>query len=535
MTERKDFDMKKILDHIIWILIVLAVAATAAVSIVSESFSASGGFLDFPWWISALLLLFKVAPWLCLALELLITIRDSSGGRQRKPSAVVFNAVAAVLAVFGCAAAALGADSFIVFALPVLWSVVRIIDAIVFRKERERTKLLKSPVFLIVTAVLIVLTVVLAFVFREKGTPDPLEYTDEFSSETILEAWEGEFDEEKLKAAIAEYEKSCSAYVLTEAQADVPFFLTLNYEPKSAKVVRLAPADPKDPGFELKTYIDMTISPTCIANNVAVPVAWWYSDSDTWVGDYPLWSYLLRVTDADGGEHYYYFRVSYKLSSDDTTADDATSNGTTSDPVTDDVVEDPLGIERTILVGTVLNAEGGALSLSVGGTDPNDLYGGVNYYVRTTLADGTKAAGIESGDTVAVTYDGMVLESYPMQIHTVYAIDVVNGVMLESGHNSGRSVGGITYDGENKVAYLEGYVTDVGENAIGVYTGASITYYGATYDYSVRMRLPDGTKVEADLKKWDRIKITFDGGVVETEPEHINSIYSIEVIASVEE
>lgn len=407
--------MKKILDHIIWILIVVTVTATAIVSIVSSSLSHSGNFFDIPWWLGALLLLFNVVPWLFLALELLITIRDSSDGRKRSPAEITFNVISVILVVSCAASVALEADSLIIFALPVLWMIVRIIDAIVFRGNRERTCVIKSPVFLIVTAVLVVLTMIIAIIFCDRGEEEKKDYEGkEFTSDSILEAWDGEFDEEKLKTAIAEYEKSCSAYVLTEAEVNVPFFLTLNYEPKSAKVVRLAPADQKDSGFELKTYIDMTLSPTCVGNNVAVEVAWWYSEHElSWTRDYTLWSYLLRVKDTDGGEHYYYFRVSYSPPEDDTGAD------------TDAMPKE------TELIGTVVSVSGGSVGINTGAVDPNDPFGGVEFIVTTTLTDGREVIGIMPGDTVKITYDGMVAESYPMQIFNVYSIQVIESVNVD--------------------------------------------------------------------------------------------------------
>lgn len=406
--------MKKILDHIIWILIVVTVTATAIVSIVSSSLSHSGNFFDIPWWLGALLLLFNVVPWLFLALELLITIRDSSDGRKRSPAEITFNVISVILVVSCAASVALEADSLIIFALTVLWMIVRIIDAIVFRGNRERTCVIKSPVFLIVTAVLVVLTVILAVAFREKGTPDPLEYTGEFSSETILEAWEGEFDEEKLKSAIAEYEKNCTAYVSTEAEADVPFFLTLNYEPKSAKVVRISSVDVTDADHELTSYLDMRPETACLGQTVAVDISWWYSEHElSWTRDYTLWSYLLRVKDTDGGEHYYYFRVSYSPPEDDTGAD------------TDAMPKE------TELIGTVVSVSGGSVGINTGAVDPNDPFGGVEFIVTTTLTDGREVIGIMPGDTVKITYDGMVAESYPMQIFNVYSIQVIESVNVD--------------------------------------------------------------------------------------------------------
>ena len=129
-------------------------------------------------------------------------------------------------------------------------------------------------------------------------------------SDHVLKAWEGEFSEEKLIGAIHTYQKDYTNIILEKDKASSVSFET-DCRVSSCSVVRLARTDDTDMNAELKGYIDLFVETNCDGRKVTISTDWWYSDDDSWVNDYPVWSYLIRVIDMGGNEHYYYFRTDY--------------------------------------------------------------------------------------------------------------------------------------------------------------------------------------------------------------------------------
>lgn len=311
--------MRKIFEHAIGSIIVGSVISAISVSLINNQIGHNSDFFDFPWWLNALLQLFVWIPWIIGALELCMTFRDAFSKRDRTKAEIASNCVSALIALSVLIMLMCDVKDLLFVTLCVIWFILRTVDAIVFRKKREKTHLLKSPAFYVVTVVLVVLVSIVAFLTVDTGKNDHGELKKEhyeyegkvFSSEKILEAWTGEFSEDELTKAISKYEKSYFSYEMTESEKSIPFFVCLNYEPAGASVVRLSPVDTDNIDVELDGYIDMQPEVTCISNNVAVDLSWWFNEKDSWCGNYTLWSYLLRVTDSDGLKHYYYFRVSY--------------------------------------------------------------------------------------------------------------------------------------------------------------------------------------------------------------------------------
>lgn len=311
--------MKKIFKHIVASVIAAALISAPIVSLINKETGHNSDFFDFPLWLNALLLLCVWIPWIICALELCMTLKCAFSKHDRTKAELASNCVSALLALSVLLLLICDVKNLALFALCVIWLVLRTADAIIFRKNREKTHFLKSPAFYAVTAVLVALAAVIAFLTVDSGQKEHGELEKEhyeyegkeFSSETILEAWTGEFSEDELTKAIAKYEKSYSPCEMTEAEKSVPFFICLNYEPAGASVIRLSSVDPDDINVELNGYIDMCPEVTCISNNIAVDLSWWFDEKDSWCGNYTMWSYLLLVTDSDGLKHHYYFRVSY--------------------------------------------------------------------------------------------------------------------------------------------------------------------------------------------------------------------------------
>lgn len=311
-SERGGKLMKKVFDYAIGIIIAVTVLSVPIVSVITQELSHDTGFFDFPWWLNSFILLFILIPWIDCAFELCLTLRDILSKRALEKSEIVCNAVSASLALGILATKIFNANLVLVVVLCLAWTILRLTCAIKFRKTCEKTNLLKSPLFYVITVVLVVIISAVTAVNTDMGKEDTKEYENvEFSSEKILEAWTGDFSEDELTKAISKYEKSYFPYELAESEKSVPFFLYLNYEPAGAAVVRLSSVDTDNIDVELDGYIDMQPEVTCISNNVAVDLSWWFNEKDSWCGNYTMWSYLLRVTDSDGLKHYYYFRVSY--------------------------------------------------------------------------------------------------------------------------------------------------------------------------------------------------------------------------------
>ena len=70
-------------------------------------------------------------------------------------------------------------------------------------------------------------------------------------------------------------------------------------------------------------------------------------------------------------------------------------------------------------------AEGSLLVMPYGGTSEYSSAGEAGIYVSTKLAEGGRMPTIDNGDTVRITYDGLIAETYPTQIFTVYSIDKI--------------------------------------------------------------------------------------------------------------
>ena len=126
----------------------------------------------------------------------------------------------------------------------------------------------------------------------------------------VLKAWAGEFSEEELRLAINAYQSNYAIVVLEKGDAPSISFET-DFEASSCSITRLSYVDDTDIEIELQSYIDLFLKTTCEGRTVTIPIDWWYARNDSWVNDYFVWSYLIRVKDIDGNSHYYYFRVDY--------------------------------------------------------------------------------------------------------------------------------------------------------------------------------------------------------------------------------
>ena len=145
------------------------------------------------------------------------------------------------------------------------------------------------------------------------GTPQTDPHTSSNTTRkthAVMEAWTGDFSEDKLIHAINEYENNYTSIVVGEDVTSVLSFET-DFEVSSCSVTRLSKVDHEDINGELNGYIDLSLETYYEGKTVTVSTGWWHREHSSWVNDYTTWSYLVCVKDMDGVEHYYYFRVLY--------------------------------------------------------------------------------------------------------------------------------------------------------------------------------------------------------------------------------
>lgn len=136
--------------------------------------------------------------------------------------------------------------------------------------------------------------------------PDRAERIDD----SVLAAWEGKYSKNARKTAIAEYfEDYISVYAVNIESSCVSF--KLDFEAVECGPVTLAPVDDSIKDFEVNTVVDFGTDLTADGNVATVKIDWWY-DAPAATKQYVQWSYLFWIKDAEGVQHYYYFRVNYK-------------------------------------------------------------------------------------------------------------------------------------------------------------------------------------------------------------------------------
>ena len=127
-------------------------------------------------------------------------------------------------------------------------------------------------------------------------------------------AWKGDFSDEKLTEAINTYKANRTPFIYSQDSEYGTVSFEADFDVYSCKVCRVSKAYDDDINVELEGYIDRLVDSKTDGKKVTVDVGWWETEGDSWVQDYPVWSYLLLLTDADGNSYYYYFRVDYKSS-----------------------------------------------------------------------------------------------------------------------------------------------------------------------------------------------------------------------------
>ena len=157
-------------------------------------------------------------------------------------------------------------------------------------------------------------TLAIALLTGCKGVaPDstaPPATTEGASKPNVLYAWTGEFSEENLPKAIEEYRQNYTPFA-SGKESDLPTVsFETDFDIAEFTVSRLSKVDDSDINIEMKGYIDSHIETERDGRKITVATDWWHK-SEGWTKRIPVWSYLIRVEDTAGAEHYYYFSVQY--------------------------------------------------------------------------------------------------------------------------------------------------------------------------------------------------------------------------------
>ena len=114
----------------------------------------------------------------------------------------------------------------------------------------------------------------------------------------VLKAWTGDFSEEKLLDAINKYQSNYDNIVFKSTTEMENVSFETDFEVASCS------------NCELTSYLDLYVKTSFDGHKVTIATDWWNVDGD-WVKNHPIWSYLVRITDKGGNNHYYYFRTDY--------------------------------------------------------------------------------------------------------------------------------------------------------------------------------------------------------------------------------
>lgn len=137
-----------------------------------------------------------------------------------------------------------------------------------------------------------------------------LGYKEEYSGDYLYapEIEYEEFTDEVLAEHIAKYADANKTNSRSQGETAA---IDAGFEVKSASIPCISRVDENgDVKSEMQSVIDLYIAPQIIGNTVLIPTDWWYDDG-SWVQNYPVWSYLVRVTDTEGKVHYFYTRIEH--------------------------------------------------------------------------------------------------------------------------------------------------------------------------------------------------------------------------------
>ncbi len=128
--------------------------------------------------------------------------------------------------------------------------------------------------------------------------------------ESLLKLGVGAYSHDLRSSAIKEYREKYSPMTFDAFNKVENVYISADFEIASCNVSLISPVDDFNKDFEYNGYIDIALQTVISEKTVTIPVGWWYRAED-WTSEYHIWSYMLKVTDKDGNDHWYYFRINY--------------------------------------------------------------------------------------------------------------------------------------------------------------------------------------------------------------------------------
>ena len=156
------------------------------------------------------------------------------------------------------------------------------------------------------TLVLVLLMSVLLLTgcMQPQNQPDQSENTYQVGEQILL--WTGEYSKEKHVEIINMYREQCSNIVFADEKDAQEVSFDTDFDVKACRVTRLSPTSEEDINVELDRLYDSIVFTEINGERITINTTWVEA-----VDNYPVWSYLVRVTDVADNTYYYYFRTDY--------------------------------------------------------------------------------------------------------------------------------------------------------------------------------------------------------------------------------
>ena len=138
----------------------------------------------------------------------------------------------------------------------------------------------------------------------------------------LLEVQTNEFTDENRTDFINDYVSNYTPVVMQEEWENHKVSFEVNFDVASCRTILISRVDDNDISVELNSFIDSLLFGEVDGKRVTLDIGWWY-DGD-WSQTFPVWSYLIRLTDTEGNEHHYYFRVEYSKLDENSISEEST-------------------------------------------------------------------------------------------------------------------------------------------------------------------------------------------------------------------
>ena len=160
----------------------------------------------------------------------------------------------------------------------------------------------RKPAFWLIVVALII-TAFISLLFLTNPVRDDGYVLDD---KNLLYAWKGEFYANEATLATYKYSAFCENLVWSEEKG---IYIKPGFSIENAEVHILSPGVLED--YYSDTPYKYFIAPEADGSDrVLIDIGWFFRAEEEYV-DSTVWSYLVTLTDKNGEQHHYYFRVDY--------------------------------------------------------------------------------------------------------------------------------------------------------------------------------------------------------------------------------